>query len=348
MSAARGQALLTSGSLLVCAALLSLGAPAAFAQSTSGHSQRPAETVPPGVKELWSEYPLDPRRQSGRGGAERSPTADEEREAGARKTLFLVAAALAGVLSVLGVALFRRLQPAATAGRTGRRRGRRLEGGGRGRRAPRRDVRAVSTREAPPQAERLEAAPAEATYVQVGEEVTALLASARQEAEEIRTAARGEAELIRAEADRKAAAVIAKAELDAEVVRSESDDLRAEADRYQEQVREAANQRLEERRRKTRAEAERRQADAERQAGEIRRAVVVKAKALEVDADERRQALIAAAEHFEARLQQLLKIFHEMTSRLDELLPPEHAASADAELERMVAESLDEALTQRS
>jgi hypothetical protein len=215
---------------------------------------------------LWSEYPLDLRRQrkpptrtstSGRGAAEQSPTAGEERDAGARRTLFRLAVALAGVLSVLGVALFLGL-----------------------RRAPRRDVRANSTSEAPPRTERLEVAPAEATYAQIGEEVTAVLASARQGAEEIRTAARGEAELIRPE--------------------------------------------------------------------EIRSAAELKANALELDANERLQALIVAASRFEARLQQLVVVFHEMTSRLDELLPTEHAASADAELEKAVAESLDEALTQRS
>jgi hypothetical protein len=357
MSAARGQALLTSGSLLVCAAALSVGAPAASAQSTSSHSQRPAKPVPRGVKELWSEYPLDPRRErkppartstTERGAAEQSPTAGEDRDAWATRTLFLVAVALAGVLSVLGVALFLGLQPAATAGRTGRRRRRPLERGGRGRRAPRRDVRAVSTSEAPPHAERLEVAPPEAAYAQVGEEVTAVLASAKQGAEEIRMAARGEAELIRAEADKKGTAVIAEAELDAEQGRRKRDDVRAEADRYQEQIREATDRRLEEQRRAIRAEAERRRADAERQAGEIRRAAEVKAKALELDADERQRALIVAAERFEARLQELVKIFHGMTSRLDELVAPDHAASADTELETAFVESLDEALRQRS
>jgi cell division septum initiation protein DivIVA len=125
MSAARGQALLASGSLLVCTALLSISASPALAQRNS-RSDRPANTVPREVKKLWSEYPLDPRRSpeapsqtstTDRGGARGPSAADEGGDPAARRILWPAALALAGFLSILTLAVFLGLRPAWAAGR---------------------------------------------------------------------------------------------------------------------------------------------------------------------------------------------------------------------------------------
>jgi hypothetical protein len=352
MPAARGQALLVSGSLVVCAALAFATLPA-LAQGGGGRSQRPAETVPPGVKKLWREYPLDPRRSpaapartSTTGpGANEPTTADEDRDSMAKRMLWPVVFALAGVLSVLVLALFLGLRPASALGRMAPRPRRR-------RRARLPDVAAVSTSKARPaaaeeetvapysmlerstgkgeaglaEAREAESGLAEAGYDRVAEQVTAVLISAQQAGDRIREAARQEAELMQAEAKEKAAAAIAEATLASEQVRRESDDVRAEADRYGEETRETANRRLEEMRREIRREAARRRADAERQAREISRAAEQEAMNLELEADQRQKELVLEAERFETRSRQLVTIFREFTSQLDALVGAEQAA----------------------
>jgi hypothetical protein len=52
----------------------------------------------------------------------------------------------------------------------------------------------------------------------------------------------------------------------------------------------------------------------------IRKAAEQKAKALETDAQERDKALVDEAGRSEARLEQLLGVFHGMTSQLEELV----------------------------
>jgi hypothetical protein len=393
MSAARGHALLASGSLLACIALLSLGASPALAQRNGGRSDRPANTVPREVKKLWSEYPLNPRRPAApprtsttdRGAARGPSTADEGRDFTARRILWPAALALAGFLSILSLALFPGLRPAWAA-----RRPRTFDSGRKRRRARLPDVVAVSTSEAASSAarqdlfapyamrgggrsetlsqpehrrpgtdtgeavralveeERSEVGLAEEGYTQVGEQVTAVLTSARQAAEQIREMARQEAELIRAEANEKAAATVAEATLEAEQRRRESDELRAEADRYGEETRKAADRYLEQMRRESHEEAARRRADVDRQVREIRLAAERRAKDLGTEAHERQKALVLEAGRSEARLDQLLEVFRGMTLQLEELVGAERAGpSGKVESEAAGTDSVDEALEPR-
>jgi F0F1-type ATP synthase membrane subunit b/b' len=189
---------------------------------------------------------------------------------------------------------------------------------------------------------------AEENYAQVGEQVTAVLTSAQQAAEQIRESARQEAELIRAEANDKAAATLAEATLDAEQRRRESEELRAEADWYGKETREAADRYLEETRRESDQEAARRRADVDEQVRGIRRAAEQKAKDLETEALERQKALVLEAGRSEARLEQLLGVFRGMTSQLEELVRAEQAGkSGEAEGEEPDEEPLDEVLRPR-
>jgi F0F1-type ATP synthase membrane subunit b/b' len=430
MSAARGQALLASGSLLACAALLSLCATPALAQNKGGRSDRPSKTVPREVQELWSEYPLNPgrspatpsRTSTTESGAARQPsTAGEERDSTARRILRPLAFTLVGFLSVLAVALFLGLRLASVPARP-RRLPRRRERVSRARRLLRRSTRpplgglemndfvrrlfdsgrkrrharvsnlvAESTSEAAASATRqdifapytvrgrgrsdtlkrsehptpesgtgeageglVEAERGEPTevglgeedYAQVGEQVTAVLTSAQQGAEQIRDSARREAELIRAEANDKATAMLAEATLDAEQMRRESEELRAEADRYGKESREAADRYLEETRRESDQEAARRRAEVDEQVRGIHQAAEQKAKDLETEALERQKAFVLEAGRSEARLEQLLGVFRGMTSQLEELVQGEQARkSGEAEGEEPDGELLDELLT---
>jgi hypothetical protein len=181
--------------------------------------------------------------------------------------------------------------------------------------------------------------------VQIGEQVTAILTSAQQAAEQIRESAQQDAELIRGEANETAAAMVAEATLDAEQRRRESNELRAEADRYAEEKREAADRYLEETRRESDEEAARRRADVDEQARGIRRAAEQAAKDLETEALERQKALVLQAARSEARLEQLLGVFRGMTSELEELVQGEPAGtSGEAEGGEPDEESLDELL----
>jgi cell division septum initiation protein DivIVA len=185
----------------------------------------------------------------------------------------------------------------------------------------------------------------EENYVQVGEQVTAVLTTAQQGAEQIRESARREAELIRAEANDKAAAMLAEATLDAEQTRRESEELRAEADRYAKENREAAERYLEETRRESDQEAARRRADVDEQVREIRRAAQQKAKDLETEALERQKALVLQAGRSEARLEQLLGVFRGMTSQLEEVVQAGQAGkSGEAEGEEPDEELIGEVL----
>jgi hypothetical protein len=185
----------------------------------------------------------------------------------------------------------------------------------------------------------------EEDYVQLGEQVTAVLTSANQAAEHIRESALQEAELIQAEANDKAAAMLAEASLDAEQRRRESNELRAEADRYGEEKREAADRYLEETRRESDQEAVRRRAEVDEQVRGIRRAAEQKAKDLETEALERQKALVLQAGRSEARLEQLLGVFRGMTSQLEELVEDEQAGkSGEGEREEPDEELLDELL----
>jgi hypothetical protein len=186
---------------------------------------------------------------------------------------------------------------------------------------------------------------ADESYAQVGEEVAAVLSSAHRAAEEIRESARQEAERIRAEANDKAASTLAEATLGAEQTRGESEQLRAEADEYSRETREAAERYVAETRQRIEDETAERREEVDKQVRGIRRAAEEKARNLYTEALQRKKALIEEAGRSEARLQQLLDVFHGMTSQLEELVEAERAReSGQANEQAPVRERLDEDL----
>jgi hypothetical protein len=180
---------------------------------------------------------------------------------------------------------------------------------------------------------------------QVGEQVAAVLASAEHAAEQIRESARQDAERIRAEAKDEVATALSATKLEAERGRRESEKLRADADAYKKQTREAADRYVTETREKTETEVARWRAEVDEQVRGIRRAAELKAKDLETEARARQKTLLQQVARAEARLEQLLGIFRGMTSQLEGLVSTESAGrSGDAEQNTSVAEPLDEAL----
>jgi hypothetical protein len=186
------------------------------------------------------------------------------------------------------------------------------------------------------------------SYAQVGEEVTAVLASAHQAAEQIRESARQEVERLRAEAKDKVASILSETSLDAERRRREGGKVRADADVYSKETRGAADRYVAETRMKIDKEVAQRRAEVDEEVRGIRRAAERKARSLETEALQRQKALVQEVGRAEARLQQLLGIFRGMTLQLEGLVNAESARrSEDAEEKTSVAEPLDEALRPR-
>jgi hypothetical protein len=189
----------------------------------------------------------------------------------------------------------------------------------------------------------------EESYAQVGEEVTAVLASAHRAAEKIRESARQEVERLRAEAKDKVAAMLTETNLDAERRRRESEKVRADADVYSKETRGAADRHVAETRVKIDKEAAQRRAEVDEQVRGIRRAAEQAARNLETEALQRQKALVREVGRAEARLQQLLGIFRGMTLQLEGLVSAESARRSGDEAEKTsVAEPLDEALKPRT
>jgi len=182
---------------------------------------------------------------------------------------------------------------------------------------------------------------------QVGEQVTAVLASAEQAAEQIRESARQEADRIQTEAKDKAAATLHKTTQDAERGRRESEKLRADADAYSKETREAADRYVAEARVKIDREAAQRRAEVDEQVVGIQRAAERKARNLETEALHRQKALVRQVGHAEVRLQQMLQIFRGMTQQLEGLVGTKTAVPAGDAANSSVDEPLDEALKPR-
>ena len=194
---------------------------------------------------------------------------------------------------------------------------------------------------------RTEIGQATENYTVVGEQVTAVLASAQQAAEQIRESARQEAERLRVVAKDKAAATLSVAKRDSERSRRESEKLRADAEVYSKETCGAADRYVAESRLKIDKEAAQRRAQVDEQVRGIRRAAEQKAKDIAAEALRRQQALVEEVGRSEARLQQLLGIFRGMTSQLEGLVkagPARQSGDAEAEREESVAEHLHEAL----
>jgi hypothetical protein len=185
---------------------------------------------------------------------------------------------------------------------------------------------------------------ADPAAIEIGDQVTTILSSAKQAAEKLQESARQEAERIREEAKQLAASALDGAKRHAARRREESDKLRAEADAYSETTREAADRHAEETRRKIEEEAGKRRSETEQEAREIHRAARHKAAELTAESLDRQQALVAEAERSEARLEQLLGVLRAMTSQLEELVEPERAEATLAAGQAAAEENLDEAL----
>ncbi len=153
-----------------------------------------------------------------------------------------------------------------------------------------------------------------ATPVDLGEHVTAVVASAQRAAEQIRAAAVSEAERIRTEAREEANARTAEATREAEKMRTESGT-------YSREVRQDADAYAAEKRSEAEAYAARVRSEAEEAARQTRDAARQDAKRDEKDALRRRQVLSSEMERFEERLRSLHTVFQGMTTQLETLLP---------------------------
>jgi hypothetical protein len=186
---------------------------------------------------------------------------------------------------------------------------------------------------------------ADPASVELGGQVTAILSTAKQAAEQLLDSARQEADRIREEAKQLAASGLDGAKRHAERRREEGDKLRAEAEAYSETTRGSADRHAAETRRRMEEEAGNRRSEAEQEAREIHRAARQKAAELTAESLERQKVLVAEAERSEARLEQLLGVFRALTSQLEGLLEPGRAeAVAPVAGQAAVEENLDEAL----
>jgi F0F1-type ATP synthase membrane subunit b/b' len=165
----------------------------------------------------------------------------------------------------------------------------------------------------------------------VGAEVGAVLASAREAAARIRSQANEDSARQREEARAAAEAELAEARRLAEADRAELERIRAEAETYAEETRADAE-----------TFAEQTRTDAERDAGMIVEEarsrleaadaeVAQKIRDLTANAHERLSMLQAGTRRHEERLKHMLVVFHGMTSQLEELLDERDGEGSDGE-----------------
>ncbi len=163
-----------------------------------------------------------------------------------------------------------------------------------------------------------------ATPIDLGEHVTAVVASAQQAAEQIRSAAVSDAERIRSEAREEANSRIAEATREAEKMRTESGT-------YSREVRQDADAYATEKRSEAEGYAARVRTEAEEEARQTREAAKQEARRAEKDAHRRKQVLSSEMERFEERLRSLHTVFQGMTTQLETLLPKDDAQASPEE-----------------
>jgi hypothetical protein len=173
------------------------------------------------------------------------------------------------------------------------------------------------------------------TAAQVGEHVTAVLASAQQAAEQMRKEAAAETERLRAEAREEIKALMADATREAEK-------MRGDAGVYSREARQDADAYAGEKRSEAESYASRVRVEAEENAREVHEAAVQDAKRIEKEARRRREVLTSEAERFEERLHSLHMVFGGITTQLETLLSKEPQPDRDDESPR---EELANALT---
>jgi hypothetical protein len=162
-----------------------------------------------------------------------------------------------------------------------------------------------------------------------GDEIGTVLKSAQEAADRIRRTANEEAARRRDEIEAATAAEVAEARRIAEADRADAHRIRAEAEAQAKDTRAAADAFAEQRR----AEAEREAASIEAHARTRLEAADVeveqKVREAEAKARERVNLLQAEAERYEGRLENLLIIFREMSSKLEVLLGTPRNRSED-------------------
>jgi F0F1-type ATP synthase membrane subunit b/b' len=168
-------------------------------------------------------------------------------------------------------------------------------------------------------------------------EVGAVLASAREAAERIRSQANEDSAKQREEAKAAAEAELAEARHIAEADRAEGERLRAESETYAKETRADAETSAEQTRTDAEREANRIVEEARGRLEAADAEVARRMRDLTATASERFNTLQAGSRRHEERLETLLDVFRGMTSQLEELLGERAVEGSDEE-------SLEEAL----
>ena len=169
----------------------------------------------------------------------------------------------------------------------------------------------------------------------VGEQVTAVLASAQHAADEIIAAAREDAARIRSQAEASVEATQAEAASEASRAREESDRLRRDAGEYSESTRAAADEYATKARASADEDAARALAEASERAKAVQTEAEQRVSELERRELRRQEALVRDAEQFEQRLDSLLEVFRGMTGQLEDVI----RANREAKLREAPAEA---------
>lgn len=338
------------------AALLCFAAPSALAQDEPGRGARTTNDKPPGVEQLWKEYPLDPPEGAPASTQpDRTPSSTSVRDQteGGFPTdvvMFLLVGVAIALMALLALSLTLAPRPKATS-----------EGSSVDLDLKKFESQSLQPRSGPmskPEHAYSESVTPDtrepgspepvdpeisADYTEVGEKVGAVLASAQEAAEQMLASARADAERIRSDAQEQAAKMTAAAKDEAERMQSESVKLRREADDYRDETHAAADGYAAGARAEGEAEAGRRVAEADEKAQAIVAEAEQRARHVEQEEARRQEALAAAAKRYEERLQSLLGVFRGMSTELEGLL---HPARRDAEpkAEAPVSEALEDAL----
>lgn len=157
-------------------------------------------------------------------------------------------------------------------------------------------------------------------FTRVGENVTAVLASAQEAADQMQASARVEAERIKSDAQEQAAAATVEATSEATRIQRRSEKLRLEVEARRKEGQAAADQYAADTRAEAEAEATRRLADADKRAQAIVAQAEQRARHVSQEELRRQAALAAGAERFEERLKNLLEVFRGMSTQLEDLV----------------------------
>jgi hypothetical protein len=119
MSAACARSVFAASGVLACLALPALAGPAVAADKPAKHP-KPASSVPPGLKKLWSEYPVTQASPRGSGEKRSVPSertsARDEGDSLASRLLLPVTLVLTSFLAVMSLAVFLGVRPARAPG----------------------------------------------------------------------------------------------------------------------------------------------------------------------------------------------------------------------------------------